>query len=59
MANDLGTIDIFVEVGITTVYTWNNNSINGMDISRSIISISRTIKFQLYIKLSPVLALQK
>ena len=44
-AEDRGTIDIFVPVGIAAEYAWNSAPIDGTDILRSIPAIGRELHF--------------
>ena len=44
-AEDRGTIDIFVPVGIAAGYAWNSAPIDGTDILRSIPAIGRELHF--------------
>ena len=56
-AEERGTTNIFVPVGIAVGYAWNSVPINGTDILRSIPTIGRQLKFSLDINLNAILKL--
>ena len=56
-AEERGTTNIFVPVGIAVGYAWNSVPINGTDILRSIPAIGRQLKFSLDINLNAILKL--
>ena len=51
-ASDRGTLDCFVEAGISAGYAWNSAPIDGTDIIRSIPAIGRELRFPLDISLT-------
>ena len=51
-AEDRGTYDIFIPVGIAAGYAWNSAPIDGTDILRSISAIGRELHFPIDINLS-------
>ena len=51
-ASDRGTLDCFVEAGISAGYAWNSAPIDGTDIIRSIPAIGRELRFPLDITLT-------
>ena len=55
VANDRNTNQVLVETAQCVAYAWNSSYIDGTDIVRSVIAVSREFKFPLDITLQPPL----